>query len=375
MNNILIISSSYPSLQNPQKGIFVKERAKILQKTNTVYLVAVEVDYNSPISFFKYKINKSTSNDFTELKLVVNRSLPIYNQINFLFIAAKEINKMVKKYNIQIIHCQLSFPAGFIGYLLNVINGTPFVITEHASNFTAFLKRRMLFKFLIKRALTKADRIIAVSNNLKDSILKYIKNKIVVIPNFVEIDKFSIISKQNTKWQIGFLGLLDTKRKGLDILLNSLADITNLDYTLHIGGSGKLFDYYQNLAKKLNIHKNCVFYKSILPENTPEFFLKLHFFILPSFNESFGIVLLEAMSSGIPVIATKCGGPEEFVTNEVGLIVERGNTESLTQAIKDMITNYENYDKNVIRSYVKENFSAEIYSKKINEIYSEIIEK
>ena len=72
-------------------------------------------------------------------------------------------------------------------------------------------------------------------------------------------------------------------------------------------------------------------------------------FVLPSYYDSFGIVLIESMACGIPVVATKCGGPEQLIDPTVGRMAEIGNPESLANAIGQVIDNYGTFDRKIIR--------------------------
>jgi glycosyltransferase involved in cell wall biosynthesis len=97
----------------------------------------------------------------------------------------------------------------------------------------------------------------------------------------------------------------------------------------------------------------------------------------PSERETFGIVLAEAMALGLPVIATRCGGPESFVTKEVGVLVEPNNLAALSTAILQMtkeITFWRSR-KNDIAEYSKARFHEKVISNQIQQCYKQIISK
>jgi glycosyltransferase involved in cell wall biosynthesis len=191
----------------------------------------------------------------------------------------------------------------------------------------------------------------------------------------VDADFFSgIKSERGSVVNLGFLGGLDSKIKGLDLLIKALADIEIDNFFLHIGGDGLLLDYYRDLADKNGILTRCRFFGDIKREDIAEFYSKLDIFILPSRYETFGVVLIEAMAAGIPVIATKCGGPEEIVNEMNGILIEKENAHELKEAIKTMAYRLDQYDHNAISNYAKINFGKEAFVEKINRIYRVTLE-
>ena len=123
---------------------------------------------------------------------------------------------------------------------------------------------------------------------------------------------------------IGFLGGLGNNNKGLDLLINALSRLEKNTYKMHIGGNGLLKEKYMRLAELSGVDQSCVFYGEIPRDKIAGFYSNLDLFVLPSRYETFGIVLIEAMACGIPVIATRCGGPEEIVSKGTGLAHRKG---------------------------------------------------
>jgi glycosyltransferase involved in cell wall biosynthesis len=93
-------------------------------------------------------------------------------------------------------------------------------------------------------------------------------------------------------------------------------------------------------------------------------------FVLSSNYETFGVVLVEAMSCGLPVVSTKCGGPESIIVNEnLGLLVEP-TAKALAEGMQKMVQTH--YDNTVIRNFAIENFSEKVISEKLIDIYKKI---
>lgn len=95
-------------------------------------------------------------------------------------------------------------------------------------------------------------------------------------------------------------------------------------------------------------------------------------FVLASRMETFGVVYIEAMAAGLPVIATICGGPEDFVTPETGLLIEKENTDALAGAMAEMIRRTD-FDSDAVARYARENFSPSVIAEKLTSVYKELI--
>ena len=168
---------------------------------------------------------------------------------------------------------------------------------------------------------------------------------------------------------------MNSTNKGLDLLLRAVSLLQRKDFVLHIGGDGILLDSFKSMAKDLGIDQICNFYGEISRSGISDFFSKLDLFVLPSRYETFGIVLIEAMACGLPVIATKCGGPEEIVTPLSGILIQKESVEELKKAIEKISENLETYDKEAIRKYADENFGQGVFIERISKLYQEIILK
>ncbi len=374
--NILVIASWYPKDKTDFSGIFIKEQIEILSKKFRLVVVNPIVDYKSFNPFGKPKINRSLENGVEVIRIEIKRSFPIYNQWNFLRIVQKVIHEEIIDEKIDLIHAHVSYPGGVIAMMLARKLRIPYMITEHYGGFVG-LFRSKIHKFLIIRALNNAYLITTVSNYSAKIIKNFTSTPIEIIPNVIDIFKFDLKqTKENHKRIVaGFLGGLDTQVKGLDILLNALIHLKNENLKVIIGGSGKLLPYYMELAKKLNVEDKCEFLGLIPAEKRYEFFKDLDFFILPSRHESFGLVLLEAMASGIPVLATRCGGPEEIVEENTGFLVEKENSESLAKGIQKMIKNLSKFNPIEIRNRVNQRFGKEVFMQKMVEVYNSVLDR
>ena len=93
---------------------------------------------------------------------------------------------------------------------------------------------------------------------------------------------------------------------------------------------------------------------------------------LLSETETFGVAYIEAMAAGLPIIATKCGGPEDFINKDVGLLIEKNNITQAVNAMESVITNDKAYNSEFISKYVISKFSPTVVGQELLKVYKEI---
>lgn len=370
---ILLLTHSYPEEINTWRGSFIREQAKALSQINRVIVVYFKVDNERFTAFPKSNFRKTENGNLSEYVFTTTRTIPVLNQFNYLIRTLRFLNhEIIASHKIDIIHSHLSYPAGFLGVLLQKSKKIPAVVTEHSriSNY----HRSWIHKQFVRYTLKNACNIISVSNSLRDEILLIVNRPVSVIHNIIDINKFKLsTSNQEKKVVFGFLGGLGNNNKGLDLLIKSLASLESKEFILNIGGKGELLEGYMRMAKEYGIGNNCQFLGEIPHDKISEFYSKLDLFILASRYETFGMVLIEAMACGIPVISTKCGGPQEIVTEATGILVEKENSKELTAALNIMSDNIGKYNKVSIRNYVETKFGHDLFIKRITALYNETI--
>jgi L-malate glycosyltransferase len=372
---ILLLTHSYPDKTNSWRGSFIREQAMALSQEHFVTVVFFKIDYEHFKPFAPCVFSKVQSGNLTEYSVIIKRSFPVFNQVNFLFKTYRFIeNEILPNEKPDLINSHLSYPAGFLGTIVQMRRKIPNFITEHSRIASYF--RSWFHKRCVIYALRNASCIVPVSNSLKSEILGFTNRPVNVIYNIVDTGKFhSPGSKPAGSLNIGFLGGLGNNNKGLDILLTAVSLLKNKDIVVHIGGKGILLDVYKAMSKKLGIDGVCKFYGEISRNEISDFYTKLDLFILPSRYETFGVVLIEAMACGLPVIATKCGGPQEIVTPESGMLIGINNPEELAEAISTMAKKLNQYNKEVLRNYAEEKFGQSAFIESITRLYQDVLKK
>lgn len=130
----------------------------------------------------------------------------------------------------------------------------------------------------------------------------------------------------------------------------------------------------EQLAQDLGLLNTYVFFHGMLSnEEVYRFLASSDFLITNSNYETFSVATAEALACGVPVIATRCGGPEDYVNEQVGILIEPGNSKQLKEAILHMLDNCDKYDKQEIREYAIAKFNSEVIGKSFYEVYKSIL--
>lgn len=376
---ILVLASWYPDDSSPVNGVFVKEQVRALKKVGITPIVFYPYDKSADNGRYRKTIEEGVIIYRANTDYLKNAKI---SRLYSIIKSAKILKKILNENNISLIHCHVCYTAGFIAYVYSkFFNNIPYIITEHSSKVEEF-SNKIYNKILFYLSYKKAKYVITVSTYLAKELadLKF-KFKSRVIENVVDTSSYNIKimnNKDAKHWNLLFVGLMpDSEVKGLQYFIPALADFMskNLEYDINfnIVGDGSKRKKYEQMCKKSGIYDKCNFYGKVDKLEIPKLIEKNDFLILPSIKETFGSVLIESMAGGKPVLATKCGGPQDFVNKKVGILVESGNKEQLELGIKNMIDNYDHFDFQYIRNYAEDNFNYDSIGKKLKELYISIL--
>jgi glycosyltransferase involved in cell wall biosynthesis len=155
----------------------------------------------------------------------------------------------------------------------------------------------------------------------------------------------------------------------ISLFVKTLAVSDQDKVIFQIGGTGFEQQKYKTLAKKLKLDYWVTWLGYLTQEQVVERFRNCDCFVLPSRHESFGIVCVQAIACGKPIIATRCGGPEYIVTPENGLLVEVANPEEMTKALYQMFKSKNDYEPKVIRDQFMARFSRTVIVDSLESVY------
>lgn len=372
--HILVIPSWYPSGVSQLSGIFIKEQVEALLGRGH------QIGVLSPI-FSKHDFPEIHESDPDQANIFIQAR--VRNPLPFLFGSSgyfwvQKGYQMYKAYvescgTPEIIHAHSSLYAGVLAEKIHKKHGVSYVLTEHSSFVT---RKKLPFWNVprVRRAFKSAAFNLAVSNFSRDEILqKYDQNteRWGVIPNMVGSQFF----KSETKTLDGktFIftnigSLVDVKAQ--DILLRATAILRNSNsIKLNIVGDGYRKQDLIRLAEELGVENEIEWIHQADSQQIVEIIANSHAVVSSSTTETFGLTLAESLAVGRPVVSTNSGGPSDIIDERVGLIVKKGNPESLAEGMGKMIKNWNNYSPDQLKKIAREKFHEDIIMTQLESIY------
>jgi len=376
---ILFITAWYPTEENPVNGVFVREYAKAVSTVGDEVVVIHSQRAKTRIRGL-YHYSDTLEDGIRTIRISYFRSpFRTINYLIYLLSIFKMSQRIIREgFKPDIVHAHI-FSAGVPSVLIGKIYRIPVVTTEHSSAFPM----RTLSRFDILQARIAfgcAEKVLPVSHSLQKGIESYgIRDHFQIVPNAVDTSFFFPSPKLQEAHDIKrilFVGSL-IPNKGILYLLQGLKRIKQKreDWHTDIIGDGPKRVEYERLAVDLGLADKITFHGLKSRYETAKFMRQTDFFILPSLFETFSVVTAEALVSGTPVLVTRSGGPDEFVTEDVGLLIPPGNIDALFNGLDYMLNQFERFKSNQISTYATERFSLQRVGEQLNKIYLECIKK
>lgn len=372
----LFITRGYPTEKYKTHGIFEFDQALALADQGQKVVYAA-IDLRSIRRVRKWGIHKSVIKgiDVYEINIPLGRVpkkiLRLYNNLGLNLLYKKIVEDYGKP---DILHAHFQ-EAAFIGSKLKDKTNIPLVVTEHSSQMNKTNIKKDIYD-IAKIAYENTDRLIVVSPSLGDMIKKNFDVDSIYIPNIVDLNTFKYSGHKTTS-TFNFVStgnLIDIKRMDLTIEAFYDAFKGEKDIKLDIFGKGPKRKELEEIISKHGIGGQVRLRGMCAREEIASSLREADCFVLASQTETFGVAYIEALAMGVPVIATKCGGPEVFVNEGNGILINKDNKDELIQAMKYMYNNKDKFNSHKIAISTKEKFSSENVARQIMDIYEEVLD-
>ena len=384
--NLLVISNSFPNKDNTFVGdVFVKEQIKYLRHYfDNVYVV-------SPVAYGMEHLRKTEHSDYQFdnvqvffPKYVNNPLFWYYGRSLWVNLEARAVMSLIERENLHfdLIHAHFTWPSGAVAVALKQKYSIPVVITEHTSS--TFTKAIETQDKIFTDTWSKADKIIRVKQGDVSAFSRVnipLQN-VIPIPNGYDSKKFHPTDTQRCRETLHLpldkklilnVGNLYGEVKGHKYLIEAISHVVTKrkDILCLIIGAGKLRTALERQIRSLGLEDYVVLAGGKPHDEIPLWMNACDLFVLPSLRESFGVVQIEAMACGKPVVATRNGGSEEVViSDKYGLLVEPADPEDLAEKI--LIALDREWDREAILAYA-EQFTWENIAKETMSVYEQVL--
>jgi glycosyltransferase involved in cell wall biosynthesis len=372
---VLVVPKWYPWPDRPVFGIFCREQARALAGRHEVIVLA-SAAVRRP-SFLVFELSESVEDGLRTVRLRYRRpafrpAAMACQMIGMLF-ALRRLRR--SGWRPEIVHAHV-YSAGLPALILGRLSGSVVVITEHYTGFQRGLIRGY-DRLTARLAFRSADLVAPVSQDLAEDVRAVEpRARIRVVANVVDTDVFhpAAARPDPTAGPVQLLTVAAfAEKKGHRDLLEALAKVRrDVDVALDLVGDGELRPELEDRARALGLDGAVRFHGERPKEEVAELMRQADLFVLPSHFENLPCVLLEAMASGLPFVATAVGGVPELADSRYAVLTEPGDPASLAAAIGAALDRRGETEREASVSSARTRFGYEAFERTWTEIYREL---
>ena len=385
--HILLTAAWFPS-RTTTSGVFVKEQGEALCRAGHKVTVLL-ITYSSRFSKAKAdpEFDRSALLNIVHLHVVFPLPGRFFADPNGYFkkVIQKKAISWMKKYATisglpDVIHHHCLSDNAYVAECLAQAFNIPYVFTEHSNYFQySELNRFNCFESRDdhQRFVCNAAARIAVSDVRARGYEKIFNAPFVAVSNMVQeiFDAPLSTAPKPSAFTFACVAIFD-RRKRQDLLIRAFSKcFRGENVKLNLYGNGPLEAEYRLLIDELKMHDQISISGKQNREAIRAIFDSSHVAVLSSDQETFGVVLAEAMFRGVPVVSTICGGPEEIVTEESGVLCVSGNEQALSAALMEIKQKYAQFSPAKIRDYARSRFSEDVIIGELQIVYSSCVVK
>jgi teichuronic acid biosynthesis glycosyltransferase TuaC len=395
--NVLVVSRLYPRPSDPVLGIFVEEEVRELSRHCQIKVIS-PVPWFPPLRRFHrwYAYSQAPEREIIEgvevlrprvVLLPRNLLFPLMG-FSFYLSLRRLLSKLAWEQPPDLIHAHMAYPDGFAAVLLGQALGCPTVVSVHGGDVNLYF-RHFFGRRLGLWTISHADRVITASESLLHAVVNEHgadARKITVIPAGVDVSRFTPMPLDKAEDKLGlargasrilYVGGI-TEAKGIEYLLKAFARLLRESpesAQLCLVGDGDHLEAARLSVQQLGIAASVTFVGKRPNQEIPAWINASEVLVLPSLSEGFGVVLIEAMACGKPVVATNCGGPEDIVTPETGILVAPRDEVALAEALTAVLANGHRFSAQTIRQYAVDNFAYHRVGARILDLYGQLLDR
>jgi glycosyltransferase involved in cell wall biosynthesis len=392
---VLFLARAYPNRMQPLHGLWVRQHVT----SSTAFCepkVLSPVPWCPPIPgmgdeyrLFR-RVERTASDEGIEVlhpRFLVGPGLrfaPI-EATTYLASALPAAARLRRRFPFDLVHAHFTYPDGVAAVALGRRYSVPVIITEQVP-WRPWLDGVPAVRRQAVWAAQNVDFHVAISRVVKEQIEHFTgpSDRIRVVPNAVDETIFTLAPNgvRPVPNRVLFVGAI-RRVKGVDVLLHAMRILKDhgRDVELVLVGEGlfKRHRDYQGqmvqMAAQLGLADRVDFAGPLQGSELAAALHRSAVLVLPSRAESLGVVLVEALACGIPVVATRCGGPEEIVDDRFGELVTPEDPDALADGIAHVLDNRSSYDPAVLREHAIARFGASVVAEQMRDIYAAALQR
>ena len=370
VRRVLLVPSWYPSPQNEVLGTFVREQA-----------VACSLQHETVV-LYAYEVTSATSRsdvlheNLREIRVpyVVprNRHFAI---VAYVMAVLRSLRRDLRRWRPDVIHVHVGYPAGVAALLAWARWRVPIVYTEHAGP----LEEKLLSSRPSRAVVPLMARVAAlgapVSRFLQEDMRRagILPRRSRLLPNAVDVSLFYPLTRRTFAPPCRLLtAALLVPGKGIEDAIDALVELTRGGFsaTLTVAGDGPARDELTRYAQERGVAARVAFTGLLSKARLAALMREHDVFLMLSRRETFSVVVVEAMASGLPVVASRSGGPEEILDEATGILVDVGDVAATAQAVVEVTADPTRFVAGP--AVAVERFSLSAVAQRLAELYAEV---
>ncbi len=377
--HVLILPSWYPRYEGDTEGNFFRDQAQGLAEAG-LKVGVVFPDLRGPGRFFRNS-NRSGIAVRRDGSVAEVRSHGFNwfpgNMAGFEWLWLRHAKKALAVYfdkfdKPDVVHAHSMQPAALAAKHLLDRHGIPFVITEHSSFHirdlgSAGVKRKCAKLAEASAANLAVSEVFALKlNQIYGGNWRYLPNS--VAKQFLA---HPLIAPSESEFRIVSVALL-ARHKRMDLVIDAVADLRNRgrNVTLTIVGDGPERQALEEQVASLGLQDKVEFAGLVAVSDMPATLAKGHMLVSASEFETFGVTLIEGLALGMPIVATRSGGPDSIVTPAVGRFVDEWSGAAIADAVECIMKDIDRFQPAEMRAYCSAHYSAPVISDALKTIYA-----
>ncbi len=390
--HILILASYYPTTENPIVGTFIEKQALALHRAGHRVGVIVLPRFSATREHLRRAGIASLRPVTHETYFAYADDIPVYRMHwGWFFRPLPPIasalarsagmgayRDYVKAHGVpDALYAHDIFYGGVLAAALTRRYGVRSALLEHS---TAYQEGRAIFPgqpAIIRLTLRSIDAPLVVGKALGEALHQIAPDvQTQVLGNVVDIETFTrAVIHPPKPFHFTLIASLKERRKRFDLVIAALAILVRagIDARLTISGDGSLRTEIEAQIAQAGMSERVRMAGRLTPTEVRNLIHASHAVVCASDVETFNVGIAEAMACGVPVLSTRCGGPEDYITPETGILVPPGDADALADGMRRMMAEYDRFDRDAARQIIVERFSERAIVGTLERALTEVI--